>query len=177
MYISSDTNIWIDFHEIDRLGLPFQLQFRYFISRPTFKEELLQPEELKTDLLNHGLQLTDVTDDELRLAIAFRSIYKQVSLNDAFAFAIAKNRNWILLSGDKPLRNAATSEGVECHGTIWVCDQLKEQGIVTDSEYGVIIDDLLEAVYKCRCRLPKSELLRRKKAIDQQSEISSYGEE
>ena len=170
MYISSDTNIWIDFHEIDRLGLPFQLRFKYFISRHTFKEELLQPEELKVDLLNHGLQLTDVGDEELRLAIAFHSTHKQVSLNDAFAFAIAKNRNWILLSGDKPLHNAATSEGVECHGTIWVCDQLKEQGKVTDSEYGIIIEELIEAVNDSRCRLPMAELLRRRKSLSQQSD-------
>lgn len=41
---------------------------------------------------------------------------------------------------------AAAKEGVEVHGTIWVYDQLKTQGKITDDEYETVIGELIEAV-------------------------------
>ena len=68
-----------------------------------------------------------------------------------------------LLTGDMPLRMAAAKEGVEVHGTIWVYDQLKTQGKITDDEYGTVIGELIEAVKTGKCRLPKAELFKRKR--------------
>ena len=36
----------------------------------------------------------------------------------------------ILLTGDKPLREAAKNEHVPCRGTIWLVSQMIEQGII-----------------------------------------------
>lgn len=163
MFISSDTNVWIDFHEIGHLDHPFRLNFDYYISRDTFREEFLKSESMKNDLMALGLQLADVTDDEFMEAVAYQSRYLELSLYDAFALAIAKLRGWTLLTGDMPLRKAAVREGVEVHGTIWVYDQLKAQGKMTDDEYDVVINELINAVKNGRCRLPIAELLKRKR--------------
>ena len=50
-YISSDTNIWIDFVTIDKLALPFMLPCTYVISDLTMEDEVLQPQNLSDDLL------------------------------------------------------------------------------------------------------------------------------
>lgn len=163
MFISSDTNVWIDFHEIGHLDHPFRLNFDYYISRDTFREEFLKSESMKNDLMALGLQLADVTDDEFMEAVAYQSRYLELSLYDAFALAIAKLRGWTLLTGDMPLRKAAVKEGVEVHGTIWVYDQLKAQGKMTDDEYDVVINELINAVKNGHCRLPIAELLKRKR--------------
>lgn len=163
MYISSDTNVWIDFCEIGYLEVPFRLEHRYFISRDTFTDELLTPTTMKQELLNCGLRLADVAVDEYEGAMLLQSRYSRLSFCDALALSIAKERAWVLLSGDRPLREAASAEGVECHGTIWICDQLKEQEKVTDGQYGLIIDKLISAVERGRCRLPMKELLKRKR--------------
>ena len=42
-YISSDTNIWIDFNTVDSLDVPFMLRedFTYIMSSDTVNDELL----------------------------------------------------------------------------------------------------------------------------------------
>lgn len=166
MYISSDTNVWIDFSEIGQLSIPFKLGYQYFISRYTFIDEFIKPETMKDDLLQYGLQLADISEEEYADAVLFQSKYCRLSLYDSFALSIAKNRGWILLSGDKPLRDAAIVEGVECHGTIWVCDRLKTESIVTENEYMTIIDSFIKAVDSGKCRLPMNELQKRKEQTD-----------
>ena len=45
-FISSDTNVWIDFAIIDRLSLPFKLPYIYLMDEDAVSNELLQPEGL-----------------------------------------------------------------------------------------------------------------------------------
>lgn len=162
MYISSDTNVWFDFFETGHLDLPFRLEYQFYISCDTFREEFLKSETMKTDLLKYGLHLADVTDDEGLLAMTYQSRYSGLSLYDSFALAIAKRRCWILLTGDMPLRKAADQEGVECHGTIWIYDQLIEKERISSAEQKPIIDAFIDAVRNGRCRLPITELQKRK---------------
>ena len=63
--------MWIDFHEIGHIDHPFRLDFEYFISRDTFRDEFIKSESMKISLLGLGLQLADVTDDEFMQAISF----------------------------------------------------------------------------------------------------------
>ncbi len=163
MYISSDTNIWIDFDEIGRLEHPFRLEFTYCISQDTFDGEFIKSQTLRDDLKKLGLQTVQITNEEFTEAITYQARYPALSTYDTFALAIAKKRRWTLLTGDMPLRRAAASEKVECHGTIWVYDQLKAQGKMTEEEYDFAIGDLIQAVQNGRCRLPMSELLGRKR--------------
>ena len=96
--------MWIDFHEIGHIDHPFRLDFEYFISRDTFRDEFIKSESMKISLLGLGLQLADVTDDEFMQAISFQGRYTELSLYDTFALSIAKARGWTLLTGDMPLR-------------------------------------------------------------------------
>ena len=43
-FISSDTNVWVDFASIDRLALPFKLPYVYLMYEEAISNELLQPE-------------------------------------------------------------------------------------------------------------------------------------
>ena len=163
MFISSDTNVWIDFYEIGHIDHPFRLDFMYYISRDTFQAEFIKSESMRTNLLRLGLQLADVMNEEFTQAISLQERYRELSLYDTFALSIAKTRGWTLLTGDMPLRKAAIKEGVEVHGTICVYDQLKAQGKMTADEYKTVINELIEAVKTGRCRLPIAELIKRKR--------------
>ena len=50
-YISSDTNVWLDFAEIEKLKLPFLLPYVYLMNDETVDDELLNPPELRGELL------------------------------------------------------------------------------------------------------------------------------
>ena len=161
MFISSDTNIWIDFYEIRHVDHPFLLNFNYYLSSAAYEDELVKSEELRESLLTFGLHLADATDDEFMTAQIFRSNYPKLSLYDALALSIAKSRSWTLLTGDRPLRDAAEHEGVSCHGVIWIYDELLRQNKINTNDYRNAMRAFLLAVQEGRCRLPVDELLKR----------------
>lgn len=161
MYISSDTNIWIDFQEVGHLDHPFRLEFQYYISHNAYNDELLKSEELREELLSKGLRLAEVTEEEFLQAMIYAGMYRRLSFYDRIALAIAKSRKWVLLTGDKFLREAAQRESVECHGVIWIYDELKDAKLLSAEEFRSAIEDLIKAVEKGRCRLPIDELKQR----------------
>lgn len=161
LYISSDTNIWIDFFEIKHVDHPFLLEHEFYLSTAAYEDELIKSEELREELLSFGLHLADITDEEFIMAESYRRTYRKLSLYDAFALAIAKARSWTLLTGDQPLRTAAEHEGIECHGVIWVYDELLLHGRISSDDFREAMRLLLAAVQEGRCRLPVNELIRR----------------
>lgn len=161
-YISSDTNVWLDFAWINRLELPFRLQYIYLMNDETIADELLNPPGLGEKLISLGLQKTEMTTEEFFLAEEFNAKYNKPSTYDCIALAIAKNRNLVLLTGDAALRRAAQAEGVVVMGTIGILDQLQSESCIDDEEYAYCISRLLE-LNGGKVRLPKDELEKRLK--------------
>lgn len=106
-FISSDTNVWIDFCTIDKFYLPFKLPYTYIMNNDAIEDELLNPKDLKEQLIQLGLKKVELDIDELFLAEEYERKYKKLSIYDRIALAIAKNRHILLLTGDLNLRKAA----------------------------------------------------------------------
>lgn len=159
-YISSDTNVWIDFVEIDKLKLPFLLPYVYLMNEESIEDELRSPEGISYKLLELGLQKTELSTEEFFLAEEFGSKYTKTSIYDRIALAIAKKRNLILLTGDGALRKAAKEEGVVIMGTIGILDQLYDGDHIEGREYEECLRRLLEK-NGGKVRLPQEELERR----------------
>ena len=68
---------------------------------------------------------------------------------------MAKERQWLLLTGDAQLRDLAAGENVECHGVLWLLDLMEGAGIP-----GVrpLHDGLVALAAHPRCRLPRREI-------------------
>ena len=165
-YISSDTNVWIDFATIDRLSLPFRLPYTYLMDDEAISNELLEPAGLGECLVKLGLQPTELTEEEYFLADELNTKYSRPSLYDCIALAIAKCRGLTLLSGDGPLRKAAMQEGVKVIGTIGLLDELYSQELVDTTEYIFCLEELLRN-NGGKVRLPGHELQRRLDAAQQ----------
>lgn len=119
-YISSDTNVWIDFNIISRMNLPFLLPYTYIMYTESMESELLNPEGFKDQLAEAGLVGVDITIEEFLLAQSWGPLYPKLSIQDRIALAIAKQRDITLLTGDKALRMAAAQEGVHVIGTLGI---------------------------------------------------------
>mgnify|MGYP002527821053 CR=1 FL=1 len=117
-YISSDTNIWIDFQAICRLDVPFRLDVKCIMYHEAMRAEIIEPPELLKSLSKLGLEGVSISTEEFYLAADLLDKYRNISRYDATALAIAKARKISLLSGDKALRNAAKSEKVSILGSI-----------------------------------------------------------
>ena len=70
-YISSDTNVWIDFSVIGLIELPFRLPYTYIMNSDAIDNELLSPRGLRDELLRCGLVKVELTIDEFDLAEEF----------------------------------------------------------------------------------------------------------
>ena len=161
MIISSDTNIWFDFEEIGHLEYPFLLNNSYYISDLTFEEEIQESQAIKNCVYTNKLLITSVSSNELNHAEKLHRKHSNISIYDSISLTIAKNRGWILLSGDGSLREASIKEKVECHGSLWIYDQLIEQELISKECRKEFLTKLYEAVESKKRRLPLSEITKR----------------
>ena len=104
-----------------------------------------------------GILVEPLSDDEELLAAALVRTYRRPSPNDLAALALAKARGTTLLTGDGPLREAATAESVPIHGVLWLLDQLVELAIVSPSRGAAALQSMLDD----GSRLPPGECGRR----------------
>ena len=156
-YISSDTNVWIDFQLIDKINLPFHLPFTYIMSSDAIEDELLSPKDFKEQLLANGLQPIEYTYEEFELAEQYGLQYPRLSIYDRLALAIAKVRKITLLTGDGALRRAAKNENVSLLGTIGILDLLFRLSYIEREEYVECLQ-MLQKYNGGQIRLPKSEI-------------------
>lgn len=159
-YISSDTNVWIDFVTIDSLELPFRLPYTYIMSEEVIEDELLSPPGLGGRLISYGLVSVEITIDEFLLADEYGNRYKKLSVYDRIALAIAKCRKITLLTGDGALRKAAQKEAVDVIGTLGIMDRLWDLERITAVEYETCLRRLL-VNNGGAVRLPEAEILSR----------------
>lgn len=126
-YISSDTNVWLDFAAIHRLEFPFRLPYTYLMNTDAVHDELLSPPGIGEKLIRLGLVEAELTEEEFFLAEEYVSRFIKLSVYDCVALAMAKSREILLLTGDGALRKAAQAEKVKVMGTIGVLDQLRRR--------------------------------------------------
>ena len=91
-------------------------------------------------------------------ALGYRVREPSLSLIDSFALALAAQNCWTLLTGDRVLRHLARSEGVDCHGLLWVLDLMVEAAVV---DRGTVYSGLKAIGDHPRCRLPRAEVNKR----------------
>ena len=159
-YISSDTNIWIDFNSIDRTNLPFLIPCTYIMYREALDKEVVSPPELVKSLTDLGLKTVELTTEEFFYADECMDRYSKISRFDSTALAIAKKRNIPLLTGDNALRKAAEAEGVEVLGTIGILDKLYYDNYINIDEYQYCLKEFM--IHRERW-LPLDEIKKRLK--------------
>lgn len=117
----SDANILIDLEDGDLIIELFKLPFQFQVPDMLFADEL---EEDHGHLLEHGLQLGELTPESMSEVEALVQKYKQPSRYDCFALMLAKQEKCPLLTGDQNLRKAAELENVEVKGTLWIVEAM-----------------------------------------------------
>lgn len=156
-FISSDTNVWIDFSITGHIDFPFRLPYTYIMNSDAINDELLQPPGLRGELLANGLVAVELDIEEFNLADDYGTKYIKLSTYDRIALAIAKHRGITLLTGDGALRKAAKAEGVRVLGTIGILDRLVGFELIEEFEYVDCLKSL--QMHNGRdVRLPKADI-------------------
>ncbi len=118
----SDTSVLIDLKRGSLLEASFRLPYRFIVP------DLLYERELKNfegeELLQLGLTVEELNGEDVQRALAFRQRVPALSIPDCFALVLAQTQSSILLSSDRALRQLADDESVECHGVLWLLDEM-----------------------------------------------------
>ena len=129
------------------------------------RDEFVAPSRLGEVLAESGLVGVKINAHEFYLADAYGQRFGGLSVYDRVALAIAKVREIPLLTGDRRLRNAATSEGVAVMGTLGVVDRLLDEQRISHAEYESALR-AWERLNGGTVRLPADELAKRLRIDD-----------
>jgi len=103
----SDANILIDLEDGGLITELFKLPFQFQVP------DMLFADELEADhgyLLEHGLQLGELSPESMAEVEVLVTKYKQPSRYDCFALVLARQEACPLLTGDQNLKKAAEQE-------------------------------------------------------------------
>ena len=145
-----DTNVFIDFHRGGLLEVIFALPFT-FLAPDVIVAELEVPDG--GQLLRWGLESVSSSGEQVAAVSALAAVHRRPSVNDLFAFVVARAERAMLLTGDGALRELAESEGMTVHGTLWLLDELVRREIVMPEQAA----DGLERMVEYGRRLPDRE--------------------
>lgn len=127
MILVSDTSVLIDLERGGFLEVIFALPHEFAVPDVLYHRELAG--EWGERLVRLGLRVEEISSEGVERALHYRSERQVLSLPDSFALVLAKEREWLLLTGDGQLRELAAGENVECHGVLWLLDLMEEAGI------------------------------------------------
>ena len=118
MILVSDTSVLIDLERGSLLESVFALP--HGLAVPDVLYHLEMRGEWGERLVGLGLRVEETSEEGVADAIRYRRQRPKLSVPDSMALALAKERQWVLLTGDSDLRNLAGGENVDCHGVLWV---------------------------------------------------------
>ncbi len=153
MILVSDTSVLIDLERGSFLEVIFSLPYEFAVPDVLYHSEMQG--EWGERLVALGLRVEEVSKEGVSNALHYRSQRSVLSVPDSFALALAKEREWPLLTGDNELRKLAAGENVDCHGVLWLLDQMEEAGI---PGLQALHDGLTAISGHQRCRLPRREI-------------------
>ena len=153
MILVSDTSVLIDLERGGLLDAVFTLPHEFAVPDVLYDREM--HDEWGENLVRLGLRVVEVSAEGVGNALRYRQQLPSLSLPDSFALALAKEREWLLLTGDGQLRELAIVENVQCHGVLWLLDIMEETGI---PGIQLLHDGLATLAAHPRCRLPRREI-------------------
>jgi hypothetical protein len=151
----SDTSVLIDLQRGRLLETALRLPYDFAVP------DLLYERELRTwdgPDLRHHLVILSLAGEGVTLAAAFRRADARLSLPDALALALAKIGGHTLLAGDAALRAMAEAEKVDCHGVLWILDEIRAHDRASAKELHAALTAISQHP---RRRLPRLEVYKR----------------
>jgi predicted nucleic acid-binding protein len=149
----SDTSVLIDLERADLLDVAFSLPHTLVVPDLLYEQELRNYDGPR--LIRLGLAVEELDGACIRLALDYQRRQRVLSAPDSFAIALARQKRLCLLTGDGPLRALAAEDQMECHGVLWVFDQMHEAALLPAD---VLCAGVERLVGHTRCRLPHAEV-------------------
>ena len=161
--VVNDTNVFIDLFNVGLLeeffSLPWEIHTTNFVMQELLREGQVASVSQYKD--SSRLHIPVFEQKELiEIGQMYQRYYGKrtnVSFTDCSVWYYAKVNNYMLLTGDRKLRNVSHLDGVEVHGVIFVFDHLVALGIVPKKTAA----EKLKQLYSLNPRPSKEEIEKR----------------
>lgn len=142
--IITDSSVWIDLIQLNLLEGFFLLGYEF----QTTQEIIDETKESKDDIQRIGgdkLKIIVSGVEEWGELEALKEEYPRLSFPDVSGLFHALKLQVALFSGDAYLRKVAESRKLEVHGTIYIIEQMKENGILSTASAIDALKNLLNS--------------------------------
>ena len=155
--VVNDSSALIDLKKGGLLEILVDLPFEFVVSDALVADELLSFSKNETAFMRRKMTVVSLSGDEMVAAAKLQSSTPSLSLHDCTALIIAQREaGCILLTGDRRLRAEAEAAKVECHGVLWVVEELAKAKLMPQKELLLALETWRDDI---TVRLPRSELL------------------
>ncbi len=134
--VVNDANILFDLLDIDLIDEFCRLPCEMVITDAVlgeFDEDTLNGYHSAFD--SGQILIHQLTSDQLKEVVDVGKPHSSaLSFPDCSCLYLARKLFAILLTGDKPLRNAAITNKIQVHGSLWIMDQLVKEKIIDNKK-------------------------------------------
>ena len=154
--IVNDSSALIDLKKGGLLEVLVELPFEFVVSDALLADELLSFTKHDIAFMRRKMTVATLDGSEMLRVAAIQASSVALSFHDCSALVMAQRESGcILLTGDRRLRTKAEAAQVECHGVLWIVEELAKAKLALPKT-------LLKALEAWRedstVRLPSTEL-------------------
>ncbi len=154
--IISDSSALIDLRKGLILELFLKLPFEFVIPDALIESELLSFTKKEINLLKKQMSVATLDGQDVEKAQSIVSAVPALSMIDGFALVVAeKYPGCILLTGDRRMRLKAEETNIECHGVLWIVEELAKMQSISSK---ILLSTLKTWRDDPYVRLPQSEI-------------------
>ena len=156
--VISDSSALIDLRKGLILELFLKLPFEFVIPDVLIESELLSFTKKEINLLKRQMIVATLDGQDVEKAQSIVSAVPALSMIDGFALVVAeKHPGCILLTGDRRMRLKAEETNIECHGVLWIVEELAKMQSISSK---ILLSTLKTWSDDPYVRLPQSEIER-----------------
>jgi len=143
--IAVDASVLIDLKDGCLLNSFFKLDAHIFISDAQLSEVSKKNDIDINYLINSGAQKVSFDGRTISAIYDMSHQNPRLSVYDIMALFAATETNSILLTGDSNLKKLATTQTIECHGTLWLLEKMVAENIISKTEASVALQKMKSA--------------------------------
>lgn len=131
--IVNDSSALIDLRKGGLLEFLVELPFEFVISDGILADELLSFKRSEIAFMRRRMNVVTLDGIEIQVVARLQRQHPALSLHDCSSLVIAQRESGcILLTGDRRLRVCAEAVPIECHGVLWVVEELTKAKLVSE---------------------------------------------
>jgi len=159
----SDANIFIDLYKVGLLNDFFLLPCKMVTTDLVLNEVITGKKELHQYQVSGRLEVITASSDELVKIVSLME--GNLSLPDCSILYFAGEYSYILITGEKKLRQVASKYSLHVHGVLYVLDLLVNYGILSTGKAIESLLKLLEINPRLPIQISKKKILDWKNGI------------